>query len=90
MSDAATAIHFYEAILATGSILVWHFYMVIFDPDVYPMDMAWLTGKVLGRRTCVTPVRATSGGLSAIHLRPKTRAKESLEPTDPPKDPDTK
>jgi len=45
VSDAATAIHFYEAILATFSILVWHFYMVIFDPEVYPMDLAWLTGK---------------------------------------------
>jgi len=44
VSDAATAIHYYEAILATLSILIWHFYMVIFDPDVYPMDRAWLTG----------------------------------------------
>jgi len=45
VSDASTTIHFYEAILATASILIWHFYMVIFDPDVYPMDKAWLTGK---------------------------------------------
>lgn len=45
VSDAATAIHYYEAILATLSILLWHFYMTIFDPDVYPMDRAWLTGK---------------------------------------------
>jgi cytochrome b subunit of formate dehydrogenase len=43
--DAATALHFYEAILATVSILIWHLYTVIFDPDVYPMDRAWLTGK---------------------------------------------
>jgi hypothetical protein len=43
--DAATAVHWYEAILATLAILVWHFYMVIFDPDVYPMDRAWLTGQ---------------------------------------------
>jgi formate dehydrogenase gamma subunit len=43
--DAATALHFYEAILATLSILIWHLYTVIFDPDVYPMDRAWLTGK---------------------------------------------
>ena len=43
--DAATAAHWYEAILATLSILVWHWYLVIFDPDVYPMDLAWLTGK---------------------------------------------
>jgi formate dehydrogenase gamma subunit len=45
VSDAATAVHFYEAILASLAILIWHFYMVIFDPDVYPMDRAWLTGK---------------------------------------------
>jgi formate dehydrogenase gamma subunit len=46
ISDAATAVHYYEAILATFSILLWHFYMVIFDPLVYPMDTAWLNGKV--------------------------------------------
>lgn len=46
VSDASTTIHFYEAILATGAIAIWHFYIVIFDPDVYPMDKAWITGKV--------------------------------------------
>ena len=46
--DAATAAHWYEAILASLSILVWHWYLVIFDPEVYPMDLAWLTGKVSG------------------------------------------
>lgn len=45
VTDAATVAHWYEAILATLSILIWHWYMVIFDPDVYPMDLAWLTGK---------------------------------------------
>lgn len=44
--DVATAIHFYEAILATLAILVWHFYQVIFDPDVYPMNWAWFDGKM--------------------------------------------
>jgi formate dehydrogenase gamma subunit len=44
-SDAATAVHYYEAILATLSIVLWHFYMTVFDPDVYPMDRAWITGK---------------------------------------------
>ena len=43
--DAATVAHYYEAILATLAIVVWHFYMVIFDPEVYPMDRAWITGK---------------------------------------------
>ena len=42
--DVATAIHFWEAILATLAILVWHFYWVIFDPEVYPMDWTWWTG----------------------------------------------
>jgi cytochrome b subunit of formate dehydrogenase len=42
--DFATAVHFYEALLACLSILVWHFYVVIFDPEVYPMDTAWLRG----------------------------------------------
>ncbi len=46
VSDAATAIHYYEALLATFAILIWHSYMVIFDPLVYPMDTAWINGKV--------------------------------------------
>ena len=41
VSDAATAVHYYEAILATFAILIWHSYMVVFDPLVYPMDTAW-------------------------------------------------
>jgi formate dehydrogenase gamma subunit len=45
VTDAATAVHFYEAVLATLSILVWHMYMVVFDPDVYPMETAWITGN---------------------------------------------
>ncbi len=44
--DIATTIHFYEAILATLAILVWHLYGVIFDPDVYPMNWAWFDGKM--------------------------------------------
>ena len=45
VSDAATALHYYEAILATFSILIWHWYTVMFDPDVYPMDRTWLSGR---------------------------------------------
>jgi len=44
MSDLATMVHYYEAVLACLAILVWHFYLVIFDPKVYPMNWAWLTG----------------------------------------------
>ena len=46
ITDAATAVHWYEALLATFAILIWHFYLVIFDPAVYPMDTAWLDGKI--------------------------------------------
>ena len=40
----ATSVHFYEAVLATLAIVVWHFYSIIFDPDVYPLNTAFLTG----------------------------------------------
>ena len=42
--DVATSVHFYEALLATLAILVWHFYSIIFDPDIYPLNTAFLTG----------------------------------------------
>jgi cytochrome b subunit of formate dehydrogenase len=44
--DVARTIHYYEAWLAFLSILIWHFYFIIFNPDVYPMNTAWLTGKI--------------------------------------------
>jgi len=44
--DLATIVHYYEAWLATLAIVVWHLYYVIFNPDVYPMNWTWLTGKV--------------------------------------------
>jgi cytochrome b subunit of formate dehydrogenase len=47
--DVSRVIHFYEAWLATLAILVWHLYYVIFNPDIYPMNMAWLTGKLTER-----------------------------------------
>jgi cytochrome b subunit of formate dehydrogenase len=50
--DAATALHYYEAILATFAILIWHMYSVVFDPDVYPLDRARVAGA---------PVEGTPG-----------------------------
>ncbi len=44
--DVATTIHYYEAILACLAIVVWHFYHVIFDPDVYPINRACIDGRV--------------------------------------------
>ena len=44
--DVSTSVHFYEAVLATLAIVVWHFYSIMFDPDVYPLNTAFLTGRV--------------------------------------------
>ncbi len=44
--DIAEIIHYYEAWLATLAIIVWHFYFVIFNPDIYPMNVAWLRGTI--------------------------------------------
>ncbi|MCX8107881.1 MAG: cytochrome b/b6 domain-containing protein, partial [Verrucomicrobiae bacterium] len=51
--DVAATIHFYEAVLATLAVIVWHLYHVIFGPDVYPMNWAWLDGYTTGRTTGV-------------------------------------
>jgi cytochrome b subunit of formate dehydrogenase len=48
--DVATSVHFYEAVLATLAIVVWHFYSIIFDPDVYPLNTAFLTGKSVKKK----------------------------------------
>lgn len=42
--DIASTIHYYEAILASLAIVVWHFYFIFLNPDVYPMNKAWLKG----------------------------------------------
>jgi len=48
--DGATAIHFYEAVLACLILLGWHAYRVIFDPVTYPMDTTWIVGRNLRYR----------------------------------------
>jgi cytochrome b subunit of formate dehydrogenase/nitrate/TMAO reductase-like tetraheme cytochrome c subunit len=70
--DIATAIHFYEAVLATLAIVVWHFYQVFFDPDVYPMNWTWWDGKMsfehyreehaLDSETLLQAAQAEAGG----------------------------
>lgn len=49
VSNLATMIHYYEATLACLSIIVWHAYWTVFDPAVYPMSWAWLTGRLRRR-----------------------------------------
>jgi len=44
--EVGVTIHYYEAVLACLAIVVWHFYHVIFDPDVYPLNTACLDGRV--------------------------------------------
>ncbi len=44
--DIARTIHYYEAWLAFLSIIVWHFYFVLFNPDIYPMNIAWIKGTI--------------------------------------------
>jgi cytochrome b subunit of formate dehydrogenase len=44
--DIARTIHYYEAWLAFLAIVVWHFYFVIFNPDIYPMNLSWLKGTI--------------------------------------------
>ncbi len=44
--DIARTVHYYEAWLATLAIIVWHIYFVMFNPDVYPMNLAWIKGSL--------------------------------------------
>ena len=44
--DVSRMIHYYEAWLATLAIIVWHFYYVIFNPDAYPLNLAFWKGTL--------------------------------------------
>jgi cytochrome b subunit of formate dehydrogenase len=44
--ELATTVHYYEAVLATLSIIVWHFYYTIYNPHVFPLSRAMITGKI--------------------------------------------
>jgi cytochrome b subunit of formate dehydrogenase/nitrate/TMAO reductase-like tetraheme cytochrome c subunit len=79
--DVAGVFHYYEAVLAALAILVWHFYSVIFDPSVYPMNLAWLTGYGPARDDAAvhssasgaaTPA-ASSPALGGVRARPAAR-----------------
>ena len=47
--DVATVIHLFEAWLATLAILIFHFFFVIFHPEVYPLSFAMLRGTMPSR-----------------------------------------
>ena len=44
--DVAKVIHGYEALLAFLAIIIWHFYHVQFNPEVFPMSRVWLSGEI--------------------------------------------
>lgn len=44
--DIARTVHYYEAWLAFLAIVVWHFYFVIFNPDAYPLNLAFWKGTI--------------------------------------------
>lgn len=44
--DIARTVHYYEAWLAFLAIVVWHFYFVIFNPDIYPVNLAFIKGTI--------------------------------------------
>jgi cytochrome b subunit of formate dehydrogenase len=44
--DVVLVVHYYEAWLAFLAILVWHIYGTVFSPTVYPMNPAWLSGRM--------------------------------------------
>jgi len=44
--EAAEVVHYYEAWLASLAILIWHWFFVIYHPDVYPMNITWIDGKI--------------------------------------------
>jgi len=78
--DIAQAVHFYEAILATLAIIVWHFYFVIFNPDIYPLNLAWLTGRMSEREM----IEEHPAELERL------KAAEAGQKTPPPPDPQKK
>ncbi|MEK6611991.1 MAG: cytochrome c3 family protein [Gemmatimonadota bacterium] len=47
--DVARTVHYYEAWLATLAIIVWHMYFVIFNPDTYPINLAFWKGTLTER-----------------------------------------
>ncbi len=92
--DVALNIHYYEAILACLAIVVWHFYHVIFDPDVYPLNWACWNGKVSKHwqqeeHPLDTPAPTAPGAEHIGSQRPEIatgRASETLRPVPAPED----
>ncbi len=46
LMNVARVIHYYEALLASLAIVIWHGFHVMFHPHEFPMSTSWLTGYV--------------------------------------------
>jgi cytochrome b subunit of formate dehydrogenase len=46
MWEVFQIVHRYEAILAVASIIIWHLYHVLINPDEAPMSLVWLNGRI--------------------------------------------
>jgi cytochrome b subunit of formate dehydrogenase len=44
--DVSKAIHYYEAMLATLAIVVWHFFYMFIHPENYPINFSVMTGTM--------------------------------------------
>jgi formate dehydrogenase subunit gamma len=44
--DIARVVHSYEAVLAFLAIIIWHFYHVHLNPEVFPMSRVWINGDI--------------------------------------------
>lgn len=44
--DVTLVVHGYEGILAFLILFLWHLYNVHLNPDVFPMNRTWLTGRI--------------------------------------------
>jgi len=78
--NIATAIHWYEAILASLAILVWHFYFVFLNPDVSPMNKAWFTGYLTRHQM----EHEHPGELARIEAESRARTEENLKEASEP------
>ena len=81
--DVLTAIHYYEAILATLAIVIWHFYAVIFDPEVYPLKWTLVSGRAPEHEVREEEEAASQAEAS------KATSENPPSPTDPTSEPGT-
>lgn len=85
--DISTAIHFYEALLATFAIAIWHFYAVIFDPDVYPLKWTFVTGRLPEHEVRDEEKPRTSAKPRAVNEETTPQSAETGQPADDDREP---